>query len=79
MRRRKVCNFCTNHVKKIDWKKVDVLKRYVMDNGTIRPRQKTGTCAKHQRQLAVAVKRARYIALLPYTTDHSRFSGFGNR
>ncbi|OQY48304.1 MAG: 30S ribosomal protein S18 [Anaerolineaceae bacterium 4572_78] len=78
-RRKKVCYFCTGNIKKIDWKKVDFLKRYVMDNGTIRPRQKTGTCAKHQRQLATAIKRARYVALLPYTTAHARFSGFGNR
>lgn len=77
--RRKVCSFCVDKVKLIDWKDIDTLKRYVMDNGTIRSRQKTGTCAKHQRQLAVAIKRARFMALLPYTTAHSRFSGFSRR
>jgi small subunit ribosomal protein S18 len=74
--RRKVCAFCVDKVKHIDWKEVDTLRRYIIENGAIRSRQKTGTCAKHQRQLAVAVKRARVVALLPYTTQHSRFSGF---
>ncbi len=77
--RRKVCPFKTAGVKYIDWKDVNTLKRYVMDNGSIRPRQKTGVTAKYQRQLAVAIKRARYVALLPYTTAHARSSGFGGR
>lgn len=76
MPRRKVCSFCVDKVKDIDWKEVDTLKRYILDNGTIRARQKTGTCARHQRQLARAVKRARFAALLPYTTQHVRVSGF---
>jgi len=79
MRRRKVCAFCVDKVKTIDWKDVDTLKRYIMNNGAIRSRSKTGTCAKHQRQLANAIKRARFMALLPYTTAHARFSGFDRR
>ncbi len=79
VRRRKVCSFCVDHVKYIDWKDVDTLKRYIMPNGSIRGRHKTGTCAKHQRQLATAIKRARFMALLPYTTAHVRISGFNRR
>jgi small subunit ribosomal protein S18 len=77
--RRKVCSFCVDNIKYVDWKSIDTLRRYVLDNGSIRSRQKTGTCAKHQRQLAVAIKRARFVALLPYTTEHSRISGYGSR
>jgi small subunit ribosomal protein S18 len=77
--RRKVCAFTVAGIKRIDWKNVDTLKRYIMDNGSIRPRQKTGTSAKFQRQLATAIKRARYMALLPYTTEHSKYSGFTRR
>lgn len=74
--RRKVCSFCVDKVKYIDWKNIDTLKRYIMENGSIRARQKTGTCAKHQRQLASAIKRARVIALLPYTTSQGRETGY---
>jgi small subunit ribosomal protein S18 len=56
---------------KIDYKQVQFLQRYVTDRGKIRPRRQTGNCAKHQRVLARAIKRARYMALLPYTADHS--------
>jgi len=77
--RRKVCAFTVAGIKRIDWKNIDTLKRYIMDNGSMRPKQKTGTSAKFQRQLAVAIKRARYMALLPYTTAHSRTSGFSRR
>jgi len=63
-------------VKYVDWKAVDALKRFVMENGTIRSRQKTGACARHQRQLASAIKRARSVALLPYTTQHVRITTF---
>ncbi len=56
---------------KIDYKQVAFLQRYVTDRGKIRPRRQTGNCAKHQRVLAQAIKRARYMALLPYTADHS--------
>lgn len=73
--RRKVCAFCADKVKVIDWKQVDLLRRFVGDDGSIRARRKTGTCAKHQRRLAVAVKRARYLALLPFTGEHVRLHG----
>ena len=56
---------------KIDYKQVSFLQRYVTERGKIRPRRQTGNCAKHQRVLARAIKRARYMALLPYTADHS--------
>lgn len=64
-RRRKVCRFCTDKIK-IDYKDADTLKRSLSDRGKILPRRKTGTCAKHQRRLVVAIKRARHLALLPY-------------
>jgi small subunit ribosomal protein S18 len=65
--RRKVCSFCVDKVKAIDYKDVDTLRRFVDDHGKIVPRRKTGTCAKHQRRLALAVKQARYLALLPFS------------
>jgi small subunit ribosomal protein S18 len=64
--RPKICAFCSDKNLKIDYKAVDMLKRYVTEEGKIRPRRQTGSCAKHQRELAAAVKRARNIALLPY-------------
>lgn len=67
--RRKVCNFCTDNTTYIDYKEVDQLKRLLSDRGKILPRRKTGTCAKHQRRLSQAVKRARHLALLPYTVQ----------
>ncbi len=73
--RRKVCFFCAEHVARIDYKDVDALRRYLSDRGKIDPRRKTGTCAKHQRRLTVALKRARHLALLPYTADHLRTTG----
>ena len=72
--RRKVCSFCMDKVKVIDWKNFSNLRRFVDDGGSIRARRKTGTCAKHQRRLAVAVKRARHLALLPYTSEHVRLA-----
>ena len=72
--RRKVCAFCVDKVKVIDWKSVGNLRRFVDDAGSIRARRKTGTCARHQRRLAVAVKRARHLALLPYTSEHVRLA-----
>jgi small subunit ribosomal protein S18 len=71
-RRRKVCAFCLEKAKTIDYKDVSTLRRYLTDRGKIRGRRKTGTCAKHQRRLAVAVKRARHLALLPFTAEHIR-------
>ena len=64
--RPKICAFCSDSNLHIDYKAVDMLKRYVTEEGKIRPRRQTGTCAKHQRELASSVKRARNIALLPY-------------
>ena len=64
--RKKVCYFTKNKVKYIDYKDVETLKKFIASNGKISPRRLTGTSAKYQRQLAVAVKRARYMALLPY-------------
>ncbi|MFU0827625.1 MAG: 30S ribosomal protein S18 [Lachnoclostridium sp.] len=69
-RRKKVCVFCAdkNHTG-IDYKDVNKLKRYVSERGKILPRRITGNCAKHQRALTVAIKRARHLALMPYTTE----------
>jgi small subunit ribosomal protein S18 len=68
-KRRKVCYFTANNITYIDYKQVDLLKRFVSERGKILPRRVTGTCAKYQRQLTVAIKRARQMALLPYTTE----------
>jgi len=65
--RPKFCQFCSDKEQTIDYKKVDLLKRLITDDGKIRPRRQTGTCAKHQREVAAAIKRARHIALLPFT------------
>ena len=67
--RKRVCEFCVGKDKVIDYKKADELKRYVSEYGRIRPRRQTGACARHQRQVAVAVKRARHIALLPFVVE----------
>jgi small subunit ribosomal protein S18 len=67
----KVCPFCTDKLV-VDYKDVSRLRRYVSDRGRIEPRRRTGACAKHQRRLALAIKRARYLALLPYTPEHAR-------
>ncbi len=67
--RKKTCSFCVDGVKVIDYKQVDVLQRYMNEYGRIRPRRQTGTCAKHQRALAVAIKRARHIALVPFVKE----------
>ena len=67
-RRKKVCYFCANHVDYIDYKDVELLKRYISEKGKILPRRVTGTCAKYQRLLTVAIKRARIMGLLPFTT-----------
>jgi small subunit ribosomal protein S18 len=72
--RRKVCAFCVDHVREIDYKDVARLRRYLSDRGKIEPRRKTGTCAKHQRRLSVALKNARFMAMLPYTAAHIRGS-----
>ena len=68
-RRRRVCAFCVDKGGDMDYKNADMLSRYVNDYGRIRPRRQTGTCAKHQRKLAIAIKRARHIALLPFVAE----------
>ena len=68
-RRKKVCVFCGKENNEIEYKDVNKLKRYVSERGKILPRRITGNCAKHQRALTVAIKRARHIALMPYTLD----------
>jgi small subunit ribosomal protein S18 len=67
--RPKNCTFCADKELRIDYKNVDVLKSYITDEGKIRPRRQTGVCAKHQRALANAIKRARHLALLPFTAE----------
>ena len=67
--RRKVCTFCVDKVEAIDYKDIAKLRRYVTEKGKILPRRQTGTCAAHQRELTVALKRARFMALLPYVGD----------
>jgi small subunit ribosomal protein S18 len=71
-RRRKVCRFTQDGVEVVDYKDIERLRRYVTDRGKIVPRRITGTSAYHQRGLTTAIKRARYLALLPYTSDHYR-------
>ena len=68
-RRRKVCYSTTNKITKIDYKDVDLLKLFVSDRGKILPRRVTGTSAKYQRELTVAIKRARHMALLPFSAE----------
>jgi small subunit ribosomal protein S18 len=70
--RRKVCSFCVDKVQKIDYKDVGRIRRYISERGKIDPRRKSGSCAKHQRMLTTALKRARFMALLPYTAEHVR-------
>ncbi len=70
-RRKKVCVYCADKNAVIDYKDVNKLKRYVSERGKILPRRITGNCAKHQRALTVAIKRARHIALMPYVQEQS--------
>ncbi len=65
----KACPFCVDKIE-IDYKDISRLRRYISDRARIQPRRRTGVCAKHQRRLALAIKRARYLALLPYTPEH---------
>ena len=67
-----MCNFCADKIKLVDYKDIPRLRRYLSDRARIEPRRKTGTCAKHQRMLTTALKRARHMALLPYTAEHVR-------
>jgi len=68
-RRRKVCTFCVDKVEYIDYKDTAKLRRFITERGKILPRRMTGTCAQHQRQVALAIKRAREMALLPYSVN----------
>lgn len=67
--RRKVCAFCVDKVEEIDYKDISKLKKYTSERAKILPRRVTGTCAHHQRELTVAIKRARIISLLPFSSD----------
>lgn len=69
-RRRKFCRFTADNVDYIDYKDIETLKQYITENGKIVPSRITGTKARYQRQLALAVKQARYLALIPYTDNH---------
>ena len=70
--KRKVCFFCKDKDEEINYKKAEQLRSYITDRGKISPRRRPGTCARHQRMLAVAIKRARHLALLPYVPAHMR-------
>ena len=72
--RRKVCAFCVEKTAVIDYKEVGRLRRYISDRYKIEPKRKTGVCARHQRVLAVAIKRARHLALLPFSPVHVRMT-----
>ncbi len=67
--RRKVCSFCVDKVDEIDYKDVAKLRRFISERAKILPRRVTGTCAHHQRELTIAIKRARHLALLPFSSD----------
>lgn len=67
--KKKICSFCVDKVKEIDYKEVPKLRRYITERGKILPRRISGNCAKHQRQITLAIKRARNIALLPFTAE----------
>ena len=68
-RKKKVCQFCAEHIDEIDYKDVARLRKYISERAKILPRRISGTCAKHQRQLTIAIKRSRHVALLPYISD----------
>lgn len=70
--RRKICNFCVDKIRLVDYKDIKRLQRYVSERGKILPRRRTGTCARHQRTLTQAIKRARHMALLHFVAAHSR-------
>ncbi len=67
--KRKFCRFCQRNIRGVDYKSVEILKKYIPDRGKITPRRITGTCAFHQRKLSLAIKRARLMALLPFVED----------
>jgi len=67
--RKKVCAFCVDKIEEIDYKDINRLRKYITERAKIMPRRMNGTCARHQRQLTTAIKRARHLALLPYVND----------
>ncbi|MFZ7102950.1 MAG: 30S ribosomal protein S18 [Peptococcaceae bacterium] len=67
--RKRVCSFCVDKIESVDYKEIGKLKKYVTERGKILPRRISGNCAKHQRQLTSAIKKARVMALLPFTTE----------
>jgi small subunit ribosomal protein S18 len=67
--RKKVCAFCVDRAEHIDYKDIAKLRRYLSERAKIVPRRVTGTCARHQREMTIAIKRARHLALLPYVSD----------
>ena len=69
--RRKICGFCVDHIEYIDYKDTDRFRRYMTDRWKIESRRKTGVCAKHQRAMSTAIKRARHLALIPFSPDHA--------
>ncbi|MQF95706.1 MAG: 30S ribosomal protein S18 [SAR202 cluster bacterium] len=73
--RRRVCTFCVEHVKHIDYKEIDKIRRFVSERAKIEPRRRTGVCAKHQRALRTAIQRARQIALVPFVAYHAYSGG----
>jgi small subunit ribosomal protein S18 len=73
--KRRVCLFCRDKVEIIDYKNSALLRPYISDRGKIAPRRKSGVCARHQRRLAISIKRARHLALLPYVSEHVRKTG----
>jgi small subunit ribosomal protein S18 len=70
-----VCAFCSEKIENIDYKDASKLRQYISERGKIEPHRKTGTCAKHQRAIAVAIKRARHLALIPYTAAQANKTG----
>jgi small subunit ribosomal protein S18 len=70
---------CADHIKVVDYKNASFLRRFVSDRGRIDTRRRTSACAKHQRAISRAIKRARHLALIPYTAEHIRGSGMGRR
>jgi len=77
-RRRRVCIMCADKIKVVDYKNVGFLRRFISDRARIETRRKTSACAKHQRALSSAIKRARHLALLPYTAEHLRGASTGH-
>ncbi|NLW10086.1 MAG: 30S ribosomal protein S18 [Firmicutes bacterium] len=68
-KKKKVCAFCVDKVERVDYKDVGRLRKFITERGKILPRRISGNCARHQRQMTVAIKRARHVALLPFTSD----------